>query len=181
MACVVRGGNPNVDVEWFIGGVALLPRTKVNALSTQSFMFATESTIELTLKREYHNQPIECVATNKVATVKKAVTLSVACKFKWFIFLLNFKCFFYHFIYLLDLSSAVKITQIEPAASLIKAGSKVILACVSSNSFPEAEIKWFKDSYAISFDNDNTKMNTTAKLLNDYETTSYVEVRLKLK
>ena len=47
--------------------------------------------------------------------------------------------------------SNVKIVGVEPikADTAVKAGSKVILACVSSNSNPESQITWFKDYHAI--------------------------------
>lgn len=68
---------------------------------------------------------------------------------------------------------------IEPAkidsTTPVKAGSKVIIACITSNSNPDSEIKWYKDSYLISTPNSNR----TFKYLNvtsDFETTSYLEV-----
>jgi hypothetical protein len=88
LVCKVKGGNPNAEIEWFIGGASnkLLARTKLTALSTQSFISTTDSTLEIVLKREYHNQPVECVATNKVGMLKKSVHINVSCKLLLLVF-----------------------------------------------------------------------------------------------
>jgi hypothetical protein len=71
---------------------------------------------------------------------------------------------------------------IYPEKTPIKAGSKVILACTATSSNPSTQISWFKNSYAILFDNStDTKTNLTSSLGNDYETISYVEVRRDIK
>ena len=80
LTCKVKGGYPTAEIEWYIGNNKPLARTKLIALSTQTFLSTTESTLELVLKREHHNQPIECIATNKVTSLKKSVNLLVSCK-----------------------------------------------------------------------------------------------------
>ena len=62
---------------------------------------------------------------------------------------------------------------------MIKAGTRVVMACIAANSNPEAQISWFKNSYIMSFDSNNNndaQKNISTKLSNDYETISYMTV-----
>lgn len=74
----------------------------------------------------------------------------------------------------------VTVRQIEPVG-IIKAGSRVVMACVASNSNPEAQISWYKNSYIMSFESNGVEKNISSKLGNDFETVSYMSVRSKKK
>ena len=66
---------------------------------------------------------------------------------------------------------------VEPLTQ-IKAGNRVILACTAFNSNPEPQISWYKNSYILSFDKNDSQRNITwlKTSMNDFETTSYVTV-----
>ena len=77
----------------------------------------------------------------------------------------------------LDLPLNVIVKQIEPVG-VIKAGTRVVMACTAANSNPESQINWFKNSQIMSFDlNSDAQKNTSNKLSNDYETISYMTVK----
>lgn len=59
--------------------------------------------------------------------------------------------------------------------STVKAGTRVVFACVASGSYPQSHITWYKDGYAMGLQPDHQE-NITSTLLNnkDYETTSYI-------
>ncbi len=63
---------------------------------------------------------------------------------------------------------------------MIKAGTRVVMACIAANSNPEAQISWFKNSYIMSFDSNNNnndaQKNISTQLSNDYQTISYMTV-----
>jgi hypothetical protein len=93
--CMSRGGNPLPDIEWSLTN----SKAKLTPLLTQSIIYTTESTLELVLHREHHNQQLQCMASNKVGFIKKVITFNVSCKlFNRFFFLLlhNFTVFFCH-------------------------------------------------------------------------------------
>lgn len=73
--CTSRGGNPLPDFEWTLTGKKMTP------LSTQSIVYTVESTFDLVLQREHHEQSLQCQAANKVGVFKKSVNLKVSCKF----------------------------------------------------------------------------------------------------
>ena len=82
--CKIKGGNPPSEIEWYIGGGSnnKLPRAKQIAKLTETFLSTITSTLEIVLHSSHHNQPVECVATNKVTSLKKSVKILVSCKLK---------------------------------------------------------------------------------------------------
>ena len=76
-----RGGNPLPEFEWTLNG-----KTKMVPLSTQSIVYTVESTFDLILKREHHEEMIQCQASNKVGQLKKSVNFKVSCKYTIFLY-----------------------------------------------------------------------------------------------
>jgi hypothetical protein len=61
----------------------------------------------------------------------------------------------------------------------IKAGSRATFACRSPNSYPSAEITWFKNSYPMMVINDSnivieTNVTSSMTTLNEFDTVSYL-------
>ena len=81
LICKIKGGNPTPEIEWYIGGGSnkQLLRTKLIAKSTETFLSTITSTLEISVNSSFHNQPVECLATNKVTSFKKTVNILVSC------------------------------------------------------------------------------------------------------
>ena len=75
LICVAKGGNPAAAIEWKIGTVSY-----TNMAKSQTLVFTTESTLEIELKRDMHAKTVECLASNKVASLTKYQKLNVSCK-----------------------------------------------------------------------------------------------------
>jgi hypothetical protein len=56
---------------------------KLKPVYTRTLVLTTESAVEIELQRLDHRQTIECVAKNKVGTLKKTIPLNVSCKLIW--------------------------------------------------------------------------------------------------
>jgi hypothetical protein len=84
LVCKVKGGNPPPEIEWYIGGGSnkQLLRIKYLAKSTETFLSTITSTLEIVVNSSFHNQPVECLATNKVTSFKKTVNILVSCNYR---------------------------------------------------------------------------------------------------
>ena len=83
--CLCRGGNPLPDIEWYLAGKKLQPQ------SSQSVVYTVESTLDLVLKREYHDRVLECRSVNRVGSIKKEFTLGVSCNLNLYLYLCTAK------------------------------------------------------------------------------------------
>ena len=65
--------------------------------------------------------------------------------------------------------------QANVNSTSIKAGTRVVFACTATNSNPQPQITWFKDSYAMLLQPDQQE-NVTSSLVNnkEYDTVSYM-------
>lgn len=76
LVCLSQGGNPLPEIEWNLDY-----KKTLKPVSTQSIIYTTESTLDLILQRDHHNQLIECKSFNKVGSLSKSLRLNVSCKF----------------------------------------------------------------------------------------------------
>ncbi len=75
LICLSQGGNPLPEIEWNLEN-----KKRLQPASTQSIIYTTESTLDLVLHRDHHNQLIECKSSNKVGSISKSFRLNVSCK-----------------------------------------------------------------------------------------------------
>lgn len=73
IVCKSRGGNPLPEIEWSINSKKLSP------VSSQSIIYTVDSTFDLVLGREHHNQSLICKSANKVGSLQKDVSFNVSC------------------------------------------------------------------------------------------------------
>ena len=73
VACKSRGGNPIPEIEWSMNAKKLTP------VSTQSVVYTVDSSFDLILGREHHNQSLICKAFNKVGSLQKEVSFNISC------------------------------------------------------------------------------------------------------
>ena len=91
----------------------------------------------------------------------------------------------FFFLNIVDLPKDVDMSIVQPATVglqlatnvSVKAGTRVTFACRSSNSYPQADIAWFKNSFSMMLDsNAHVQTNLTYELNgnNEFDTISYL-------
>jgi hypothetical protein len=68
----------------------------------------------------------------------------------------------------------INVTQLLGSVT-VRAGQRIIFACRSKHSNPQAVITWYKDSYPVLYESDEQK-NFSSQYVNnkDYDTISYM-------